>query len=68
MFAQKIFELRGGGGRIGATQTERGERSGGVGIARGEGKGLASANCGEKSRGKAIAGAGGVHGLHGKPR
>ena len=68
MFPQKILELRKCGGRIGATQTERGERSGGVGLARGEGKRLASANCGEKSRGKAIAGAGGVHRLHGKAR
>ena len=54
MFAQKILELRECGGRIGSTQTERGEPSGGVGMARGEGESLASANGGEKSRGKTI--------------
>jgi len=68
MFPQKILELPKGGGRIGAAQTERGERSGGVGIARGEGERLTSANGGEKSRGKAIARSGGVHRLHGKAR
>ncbi len=68
MLPEKILEVRKCGGRIGPTQSERGERSGGVGMACGEGESLAPANGGEKSRRETIAGAGGVHRVYGKAR
>jgi hypothetical protein len=63
---EKSFHLRGRGRGIGPAQAEDGKCSGGVGVAGGFGKTLATAERREKTGREAITRAGSVNGVHGE--